>query len=263
MKKALLYSLFFLSSLVFVLLDKSFDGGGTGVLISNGKILTAKHVVDVNRNGRIDFGERDVRLKFYYPEEFSLTGRVVYAPPGKLRVAKGYDFVVIQPETSMKSNIRLVSLEDHILTGAGKKIYTIGRSNGETLHITFGNQSTDAEGFAMYDRTTLNIWFGNSGGPVFTEDDGQLLGIIIIKRDAGPFGPQLWSGYMGATSIRLHLMEHNAEHYIQTIEDTKAYQLQTFLLVSLILLNCHLGVYFGLPVLCKRVWHMQRANADV
>jgi len=243
--------------------DTNISRGGTGILLNNGKILTAKHVVDADQNGTIEFGERDVLLKFYYPEEFSLTGRVVYAPPGRLRVARGFDFVVIQPDISMRSNIKLASVEDHLSVGAGAEIYTVGRTNVEQLHITFGNQSTKVVGPFKYDRTTLKIWYGNSGGGVFNREDGQLLGVMIIKNDAGPFGPQLWSGYMGATDIRFHLMDYDAEYYIQSVQDSRAFKLQTFLSISLIFLNCFLGVYFGVPILCKTVRNLQGADACV
>ena len=243
--------------------DTEFERGGTGVLLNNGRILTAKHVVDANRNGIIDIEERDVLIRFYYPKEFSLTGRVVYAPPEELLVARGFDFAVIQPDTLMKSNIKLVSMIDHLSVGAGAQIYTIGRADTERLHISFGNESTDVEGPFLFDRTTIKIWYGNSGGGVFSKDTGQLLGIMIIKKDAGSFGPQLWSGYMGATSIRLHLMSIGAEHFIQSIQDTTAFKLRSFVIISSVLLNCFLGVYFGLPILCKRVRGMQGADACV
>lgn len=243
--------------------DTEFERGGTGVLLSNGRILTAKHVVDANENGFIELEERDVLIKFYYPKEFSLKGRVVYAPPQRLLVAMGFDFVVIQPDELMSSNIKLASIEDHLSVAAGAQIYTIGRMDINQLHIIFGNQSTDVDGPYLYDRTTIPIWYGNSGGGVFTRDDGQLIGIMTIKKDAGPFGPQLWSGYMSATYIRFYLMDIGAEHFIQSIQDTTAFKIQSFIIICLASFNCFLGVYFGAPILCKRVRSMQRADACV
>jgi len=252
---------------VVVSSDITFDGGGTGVLLSNGNILTAKHIADNNRNGLIDESERLVLLKFYYPREFICNGRIVYAPQEKLHVAKGYDFVVIEPSTPMRSNIKLASIQEHIMTGVGEKIYTIGRTDTYKPHIIFGNQSTKIDDSNyLYDRIHLPIWYGNSGGGIFRKSDGLLIGVVIIKKGAETGGwlhPDVWSGYMSATNIRLYLMAHEAEYYIQRIQDTRAHKLQKFILCFLIIFNCFLGVHFGRSVLCERMWYMQRANASI
>jgi len=245
-------------------LDLLSEEGGTGVLLSNGRVITAKHVVDDNRNGLIDDDEKSVLLRFYYPKEFICTGTVVFAPQGRLRVARGYDFVVIEPGMDIKSNIKLATVTEHLSVGAGEQIYTIGRTDCQTPHITFGNQSTKLGFPVVYDRTDLPIWYGNSGGGIFRKDDGKLIGIaIIMKRSALGRKPDLWTGYMSATDIRFHLAANDSEHLIESIQDTRAFKLQNTFLYLFILLNCFLGVYFGLPILCKRVWYMQRANAPV
>jgi hypothetical protein len=253
---------------VVVSADVMFKGGGTGVLLSNGNILTAKHVADNNRNGLIDASERRVRIKFYYPKVIICSGRVIYTPQERLRIARGYDFIVVRPDIDIRSNIRLASIEEHVMTGAGEEIYTIGRKDSYKPHIFFGNQSTKIDDSDnLYDRMHLPIWYGNSGGGIFRKSDGLLLGIVIIKKSAetGPrwYRPDMWSGYMSASNIRFYLMHDGAEHFIQRIQDTRAYKLQSFILYSLIILNCFLGVYFGLPILCKKMWSLRRTNAVV
>jgi len=244
--------------------DEKFTAGGTGVALRNGNILSAKHVADKNSNGIIDWEERTVLIKYYYPEEIECKGFVIYAPPEKLRVAKSFDFMIIRPDIKINSNIRLVNVDEHLDVGAGRQIYTIGRMEGNNPHITFGNQSTTIEKDYLYDRIAMRIWFGNSGGGIFTKDNHELLGVASIVKDSEvKYNPAIWAGYMSATNIRLYLWFDEKEYLIDSIEDTRAYKLQSFILCSLILLNCFLGVYFGCPVLCEKVRDMQRDDATL
>lgn len=232
--------------------DTSFDEGATGVLLNNGKIITAKHVVDNNMNGIIEDNEKDVLLKFYYPKEIIYRGRVIYAPPEKNVIGKGFDFVIIKPESPIGSNIRLQSLEDHYSMGAGEKIYTIGRKDTNIPTIIFGNQTTRVKGNPLFDRAHLDIWSGNSGGGVF-RSNGELIGIISIKRESAWGLSTLWAGYIGAYDIRRYLRRNNIEHLVDYYKDTRYYKIQQTILYSLIALNCFLGVYFGRPILCEEV----------
>ena len=167
----------------------------------------------------------------------------------------------------MNSNIELASVVEHLGTGAGEKIYTIGRTDAYKPHITFGNQSTRIEDISfMYDRMSLAIWYGNSGGGVFRSSDGALIGIVIIKKGAESgnwYHPDVWSGYMSASNIRLYLQSKRAEHFVQRPQDTRAFKLQSIILFTLAGFNCFLGVYYGFPILCKKVWAMRRTNAVV
>ncbi len=245
--------------------DTDFEKGASGVLLSNGKILTAKHVPDNNGNGIIEENEKDVLLKFYYPKEFTCRGRVIYAPPEKNIIGRGFDFCIIKPELPIGSNIRLATLEEHYYFGAGEKIYTIGRKDVHQPTIDFGNHTTRLKGGFLYDRAHLDIWYGNSGGGVFRTDDGVLAGIISLKRKVktGWAGSTVWAGYIGAYDIRRYLMYADMEYLIQDYYDMYDYKLRKFMRCSIIILNCFLGVYFGRSVLCEEVWDLQRDDAIV
>jgi len=232
--------------------DVTFTQGGTGILLNNGKILTAKHVPDNNRNGIIDENERDVILKFYYPKEFTCRGRVIYSPSEKNIIGLGFDFAVIKPELPIGSNIRLQSRRDQYHMAAGDEIYTVGRKDGNTPTILFGNQTTKIQGPALYDRAHIDVWYGNSGGGVFDKKTGELIGVVSLKRQAN-WGPNMWMGYIGAYNIRNYLRSKSKEYLVEYWRDARDYKIQQTILYCLIVLNCFLGVYFGRSVLCEKV----------
>jgi len=247
---------------VIDLSDVMFTKGGTGVLLNNGKILTAKHVPDNNRNGIIDENERDVILKFYYPKEFVCRGRVIFSPSEKNIIGLGFDFAVIKPELPIASNIRLQSRLDQHHMSAGQEIYTVGRKDGDTPTILFGNHTTKIQGPSLYDRAHLDIWYGNSGGGVFDKITGELVGVVSLKRQA-QWGPTMWMGYIGAYNIRNYLISKSNESLVEYWKDTLDYKLKQAILYCLIVLNCFLGVYFVYPILCEEVWDMRRNDACV
>lgn len=249
---------------ITVLSDEDFNGGGTGVILENGNIITAKHVADRNGNGRIDWAEKQVRIKFYYPKEFECRGRIIFAPKEKLIIARGFDFCIIKPEVRIKSNIRLASIVEHLDIGVGKGLYTIGRMDGDDPHISVGMQSMPAKGNYLYDRINMRLWYGNSGGGIFTKDDDSLVGISSIIRDAsGRYNPAIWSGYMSATNIRVYLWMNGSEYMVDSYYDAREFKEKKYINISFIILWCFLGGYFGREVLCKKMRHMPGDNAIV
>ena len=249
---------------ITILSDEDFDGGGTGVILENGNILTAKHVPDRNGNGLIDWEEKEVLIKYYYPEEIECRGRIIFAPSEKLIIAKGFDFCIIKPEIRVRSNIKLASIIEHLEIGAGKELYTIGRMDGYTPHITTGLQSIPAEKGYLYDRINMRLWYGNSGGGVFTKDDDLLIGISVVIKDAsGKYNPAIWSGYLSATNIRVYLWINGSSHMVDSYYDAREFKEKKYIKISFILLWCYLGGYFGRKVLCKKMRHVPGDNAIV
>lgn len=146
---------------------------GTGVLLSNGYVITAGHVVDSNRNGKLDDFERLLHLKFYSPKVEKITGWAISlgGKDGK-HWAKSYvDVAIVIPSKVMVSKVKL-STEDSI----GSPVMTIGHPLGQLPTITKGYISAPNR---RGGRVTAPIYFGSSGGGVFAKGSQDCLGIIV------------------------------------------------------------------------------------
>jgi hypothetical protein len=228
--------------------DSDFERGGTGTLLNNGLIITAKHVVDIGEDGYIDDDEKTVLIKFYYPVEFNCKASVVYCPKERLRISTGFDFVFLKPDIDMNSNILVATSKECLTTGVGEEIYTIGRMDGNRPHFTAGNKSTRLKDY-MYERTDLDIYYGNSGGGVFRERDGILLGLVITKRESKHFPPrQLWTGYMSIYDIRYYLKQEGKEWLLNSAEVYYGGFVIVALSIYFISVSIFIGVYFGKSV---------------
>ncbi len=187
--------------------------GGTGVLLSSGYIITAKHIVDLNKNGKIDKEEEVVRLKFYKPYERILLGKVKFAPDGPLILNKCIDYAIIEPDTKMKSNISLVSSREYKNIRVGDKLYSVGKAASRYPSISFGNRTTDIKIHTSH-RAAIQLWYGNSGGGIFSEN--KLIGIAhsikydVWKRRLIPG----WSAYIPADTIRDSLKMYGREGFV-------------------------------------------------
>lgn len=180
------------------------SSGGTGVMLNSGYILTCVHVVDMNMNGKVDREERSVNIKFYYPVASVHSGTVVASSTEHWIDNTEYALIFIPQRRA--SNVRLISDKDYKDVGVGAKLFSVGRTDGQSPpHIVLGVRSTDASD--IWHRSTLPLYFGNSGGGIFLEETGELIGIcsrIRVKRM--PFGPPLpvphWSEYLPIPNIR-------------------------------------------------------------
>jgi len=143
-------------------------GTGSGVLLNTGYILTAKHCVDDNGDGRISASERTVKIQFY-GDTASITTAVVVA------VGDKSDFALLKPEEAMPSKITLSKITPDI----GEKVFTIGMMSADNPHITSGFVSTP--GMNGYPRISCYISFGNSGGGLFNSQD-SVVGIVNMIR---------------------------------------------------------------------------------
>jgi hypothetical protein len=179
-------------------------GSGTGVLLDTGFILTAKHVVDTNDDGFIDQWEKQVQVKFYSPIASVHTATVV-SDPLTIWKYRG-DFAFLAIENPPESKIRLINDEDYKQIKFGDKLFAIGRSNAELPHLTLGVRSTDT--MDRLHRASLPIYYGNSGGGVFSSETGELVG-IAAEISLGDWDRNYevvpsWSMYVPATMIREH-----------------------------------------------------------
>lgn len=178
-------------------------GSGTGVLLNSGFIITSKHVVDVNYDGFIDQFERTVRVRFFYPNRKTVDGRIVFDPVGAWRISN--DFVFISISNPPHSPIKFMDLNKYQNFLPGDGLFAIGLSNGtEPPHLTRGLKSTNTN--TKLDRAALSIYFGNSGGGIFSEETGELLGIATkVEVDSSPGAYELvpeWTEYESVANIK-------------------------------------------------------------
>ncbi len=135
----------------------------TGVVLNTGYIFTAGHCVDVNVNTHIEKNEKTQTVEFFGSVASIQTGTFVYYGH-----YDNFDVAVISVPDPPKSNVKLADSK------FGDKLFTIGMTKGNDSNISFGLASSYAHGHA---RCSISVWQGNSGGGIWTEDQG-LTGIV-------------------------------------------------------------------------------------
>jgi len=141
---------------------------GSGVLLNTGYILTARHCVDDDMDGKITPDERTVQIEFYGDTAEVSTATVT-------AIGSNADFALLKPEKNIRSNIPFAKEVPDI----GEKICTIGLMAGETPHITSGFISTPTD--SKLSKTSCYISFGNSGGGLF-DDTNRVVGVVNAIR---------------------------------------------------------------------------------
>jgi len=191
------------------------DGGGTGVLLRSGYILTAKHILDRNSDGVISLEERDVNIKFFYPQDRTYKARTVLAGSGHHSHVFGLDYAILRIlKVRRKSLVDVISSAKYADVAVGEDIYTIGRVSGDSPpSISRGHTAPPVS--VLYDRAIMPVFFGNSGGGVFLKSSGELMGIVSRLKLRGIRGP-------GGAPIYLQV-PHMAEYLPITVirEDLK------------------------------------------
>lgn len=178
-------------------------GSGTGVLLDTGFIITSKHVIDTNYDGFIDQFERVVNVQFFYPEHKRVVGNVVFDPVGSWKVNNDFAFIAIKDPP--RSTVSFMKVEDYKNILPGHRLFTVGLSFGTSPpHITRGIKSTNVR--KTLDRASLSIYFGNSGGGIYSEETGEMVGIASrVEVDYSPSKYELvpeWAEYESIASIR-------------------------------------------------------------
>lgn len=229
-------------------------GSATGILLNTGYILTARHVIDADDNNVISNEERSVRVSFIADASRVHTGTVIYASAGES------DFAIVATATKPnRAGVKLISNLDYEKVLAGAKLFAIGRSMGQDPpHLTSGIRSTDNH--KLRDRAALSIFFGNSGGGVFEEEGGMLIGLanhIHIYR--GIMVPS-WAEYIPAPVIRNELRIVGLSG---TVDQWEYNSNGDLLYIVIILLGGAICVFaiFQQLYLCQELRRMRRNNA--
>jgi S1-C subfamily serine protease len=203
------------------------EGGGTirgtGVLLKSGIIITNKHVVDVNANGRVSGREKTVTVWFYTPEKIELQGTVELVSEGNIRRnGTQYDLAFIRVEHPPESSVTLIDAEDYLRLEVGEELYALGFPVGEApAHMTTGVFSTTPDD--RFGRCSVSIYFGNSGGGLFQKSTGKLIGINTrIRGDWRGLVPG-WSEFMPAHRIVAFLLAKDKLSYLDPSPEKKFY----------------------------------------
>jgi S1-C subfamily serine protease len=160
-----------------VVLIKTKEGSGSGVILSNGRILTNRHVVE---------GIGVVQI-FFKPVDIANGKQTTEMTSGKVQyVDVKRDLAIIKPDTlpaDFKS-LRIASRDD---LDVGADVFAIGHPLGYTWTFTQGIVSglrhikrDDEDYTAIQTQTPINP--GNSGGPLL-DANVEIVGINTWARD--------------------------------------------------------------------------------
>jgi S1-C subfamily serine protease len=171
-----------------VVLLKTSEASGSGVVLQGGVIVTNRHVVEGVGRVQIFFKPNDLSQELESME--SRIGTVTAADPSR-------DLALITPE-SMPANYKFLRLAPRTNFEVGSDVYAIGHPLGYTWTFTQGIISgmrtinNDNQHYtAIQTQTPINP--GNSGGPLLNATM-EVLGINTWARDISSFEKTPMSG---------------------------------------------------------------------
>lgn len=150
-------------------------GSGTGVLLDTGYIVTAAHVVDIDKNGVLD----EIEATGNWVDFDSQVQSAEVIVFGKWREQDQLDIAILKIANPPPSKISLATHGDYDKYKYGEKIYTIGATNGDMMRVTDGRLDNLFKPEEAVDRATCDVYMGNSGGGIFHCDSNKLLGVVI------------------------------------------------------------------------------------
>lgn len=153
---------------------------GSGVLVSaDGKVVTAAHVV-----------KTDATIHVHFLDDVPIAATVI-------AVAPFADIALLQLER-VPPAAAVATFGNSDLLDAGDQVFTIGAPYGANHSLAVGWISARREPPKIYENATalevlqtdLNVFEGNSGGPLFNLD-GEVVGIVthVLGKDAAMGGP--------------------------------------------------------------------------
>ena len=157
-------------------------GKGTGILLKNDYVLTARHVVDENNTlQKIDFQGNTLELKvLIMGDEEAHSGLEI------VKLSKKYDLALLKIKNKTKLNKLGVNLGNSDELKRGNLLYFIGNPHGMGIHqnqaivSTYETKDLKEDGFKGVFNINSSIGQGYSGGPVFAIKDGkfELIGVV-------------------------------------------------------------------------------------
>jgi integrin beta 3 len=149
----------------------------SGLLIGKNLVLTAGHCVETA------IGEdpcRNLAFVFGFDESFidnslkDLSPTQVYRC-ADVRRAKGLDAAVVVLDREVEGFLPVKMPKKFRAPRLGERIKTVGYPLGTPKKISRGSIRSHAKGRT---RAEIDVFIGSSGGPVFSEITGELLGIL-------------------------------------------------------------------------------------
>lgn len=156
------------------------DGVGSGVLVSaDGKVVTAAHVV-----------KTDATIEVSFLDGVPIEATVVWMAPSA-------DLALLQL-VRVPANAVVARFGDSDRLETGDQVFTIGAPHGATHSLAVGWISARRQPSQVYEdatalemlQTDLNVFGGNSGGPLF-DLGGDVVGIVthVLSQGGAGGGP--------------------------------------------------------------------------
>lgn len=147
----------------------------SGIILTNGNVLTAAHVVDHNGNRKLDPDERVIDVSVFGSETWVKADVIAIA-------GEEIDLALVRPQVDILTDqIKGIPLAANDAT-LGDPVMLIGRRLTLPASITRGVANPTVEpGMRM---VSASSWFGGSGGGAFNADN-KVIGVVIsIGRDS-------------------------------------------------------------------------------
>jgi hypothetical protein len=206
-----------------LVLDHDMSSMGASTMLASGCLLSAYHIFDMDNDNVLTDAERMVNYSGSAGEIHSAT--IIWPKDGQ----KTIDAVVIKPDIPIASSTIYVGGHNPDI---GTQLFVLGFPGQiDKPHIYFGCQSTDSR--KSHSRASVNMEHGVSGGGMFNQETGELIGVATNMR-MNPDFPFVtlpnWSEYVTIQDIRQRLAVDSMEFVLDARPTSSVYTKNTFIL---------------------------------